>query len=111
MPLSTQIVRNGKILKVRWGQFHVAAMAIASIMETDAENWQGLRDEINERIPKGDPIPLTPSDVFTLVSYPVLGSTPLNNGEYVLTQDWQFVDTSDGEVFVLESGDILKAWR
>jgi hypothetical protein len=115
MPLNTQITRNGEPLKISWGGFHVAAMVLAVTMDSGEGPFKdnsreaiypGIDDDnANERLA----ISLRIS--FELTDYSVIGTTPLNDAPYVLNNSYTFVDTTDGEVFELKAGDILRAWR
>jgi hypothetical protein len=122
MPLSTRIERNGEYLQLRWGDFHVAAMALASIFDTmDEERPEGeLRfrpDEVYDTTElrfecyPDAPFPITRRIAFEMCSYPVLGRTPLNYGEYTLQRKHKFIDLADGEVLELLPGDKLAAVR
>lgn len=117
MPLSTQIIREGEPMKLRWSDFHVAAMAIASVLELDAsedklfEHPVEVRAELEEKGYPDEPTPITPSMAFNLADYGRLGLTPLNNGEVTLAKYHRFVDVTDGEVLELVPGDVLRAWR
>jgi hypothetical protein len=132
MPLNTEILRNGKTLKgIRWGDFHVAAMMISSSLDGPDQGcfkedytvdnpphfqW-GKVDAHPEWNNKGQesypevPMPLSPSDAFQMVTYPLIGMTPLNSGSFVLKNRHVFCDTSDGEIFELLPGDELRAYR
>ena len=46
-----------------------------------------------------------------LFGYQHIATTPLNNGSYVLKNDYEFTDCMDGEVFQLKQGDKLFAYR
>jgi len=110
MPLGTEIKRKNRTVKVRWGEFHVAAMMIASVMETDNPIWDDLRKEIKEKMGDG-PITIGGRDAYSLVAYHIIAQTPLNDGEYILKEDHEFLDPMDGEVFKLKAGDKLLCWR
>lgn len=126
MPLNTQILRNGETLKLKWTDFHVAAMVCASSWdagkgpfenntpkfkwgggETIPKEWRGKDESLYPEVP----CPITPYDGFKLAMYHVIGATPLNNGPYTLKKKHKFVDTTDSEVLELLPGDVLKAWR
>lgn len=110
MPLSTQIERDGELLAIGWGYFHVAAMTLAAALD-DPECK--LHQELvkNDEMPTDDQITLSSSTVFGLSSYGVMAATPLNGNSYQLKADYTFVDMVDGEVFELKTGDLLRAWR
>lgn len=114
MPLGTQIRRKGRALKVRWSQFHVAAMVYAAALDSkEGKLYEAMvaHDEVPtpEELKEGFSIP--PGAVFHIVSYPVIAATPLNSGDYTLQGSFRFVDPTDGEVFDLLPGDVLSVWR
>lgn len=111
MPLSTTIKRNGRLLKVPWGQFHVAAMTYAAALDSKEGQLYEAMVKHDEVPPEGEPIALPPGAVFQIVSYHVIAATPLNSGNYTLKGTWTFHDPIDGEVFVLKPGDVLSVWR
>lgn len=123
MPLNTQIKRDGELLKLRWSDFHVCAMAIAAATDDGPEHCRlypdpvALFDELREKNwidedgnATDEPIPITPSMAFR-IGYGELSLTPLNKGSYTLKHSHKFVDVTDGEVLELEPGDELMAWR
>ena len=119
MPLSTQILRNGEPIPVRWGDFHVAAMALAAAFDvregflsdlTAIYETGALPPEAFDCYPDA-PFPITRSIAFEIASYPVLAKTPLNEGSYTLTRKHKFIDLVDGEVLELRPGDELLAYR
>lgn len=123
MPLITSVIRNGEAVPIRWGSFHVGCMVIAAAIDSGRGPWEDNSHEgiITETL-TDDPelkaliqagvIPLAPKDYCgLLVSYPVIGMTPLNDGEYMLSKDYAFMDLADGEMFYLFKGDILNAYR
>lgn len=117
MPLITRIIRNGEPLSLRWGDFHVAAMALAACF--DSGSWPEL--DSPSKIYDAEPgtfdcypdaaFPITRAIAFHLCSYPVLGRTALNDGPYTLTKRHRFIDEEDGEVLELLPGDVLLAVR
>lgn len=116
MPLSTQVIRNGEPLKISWGSFHVAAMALAASF--DARMPPFTDPSVIYITPPGtfddypnEAFPITNEVAFTLVSYGVLAQTPLNEGSYTLKSKHHFTDVTDGEDFVLLPGDELIAYR
>lgn len=116
MPLNTQITRDGKVRKVRWGGFHVAAMVFVAALDSESgglyEHMVEKSKETGEELPKPDEqISISPADVWTLMDYGVIAMTPLNSGSYTAKRTWTFIDPSDGEVFVIKPGDVLSAWR
>jgi hypothetical protein len=116
MPLNTQIVRDGEALRLHWGDFHIAAMALAASFDSGEGPFAKFTD-IYEVDPKmfecypDAPFPIQRNIAFMLTSYPMLGRTPLNNGSYTLKRRHKFIDTSDGEVLILLPGDELVAVR
>lgn len=116
MPLNTQILRNGKALSIRWGGFHVAAMALASAFDSgegplaDITKIYAVEPALFDCYPDA-PFPISRSIEFHLTSYSALAQTPLNNGSYTLQYKHQFRDMEDGEIFVLLPGDTLVAFR
>jgi hypothetical protein len=117
MPLNTQIIRNGEALKLRWGNFHIAAMALASMFDADYEGViQGPEDvyQVDLRMFECYPdaaFPVTRQMAFVLTDYGALGKTPLNYGRYTLKGKHKFLDENDGEVLELLPGDMLHAYR
>jgi len=118
MPLSTQIIRNGEQLKLRWGNFHVAAMALASGFDAKQAPLSGpeVIYEGHDVLSDWDcypdmPFPITGRLAFNLCSYPLLAKTPLNETQYTLRDRHKFIDMMDGEVLHLLPGDELYAWR
>jgi hypothetical protein len=115
MPLNTQIVRNGEPLKLPhgWGGFHVAAMVIAVALDTGEGPWEDntLVGLFGADANSEDPIGITQKDSFDLVNYGALAATALNSGSYTLKGTYTFIDRSDGEEFILKSGDVLHAYR
>jgi hypothetical protein len=117
MPLNTQIIRNGKQLPLRWGDFHVAAMALAACFDEGSNEVLSDPTKIYEEAPEGyldypnKPFPITPSLAWTLTTYPMLSKTPLNEGHYTLKNKQVFIDMADNEVLELLPGDELIAFR
>jgi hypothetical protein len=116
MPLETQIVRNGEALSLHWGDFHIAAMALAAGFDAEMEPLSHptkIYDLPPERFAcyPDAAFPITGSLAFTLSSYPMLAKTPLNEGRYVLKSRHKFLDRADGEVLELLPGDLLIAQR
>jgi hypothetical protein len=130
MPLHTSITRDGELMQLRWSDFHVAAMAIASACDdpthpeaklfkvpsdrpefgyqpTDDHEYAGKTQEDYPEVP----CPITRSDAFEIASYPYLSQTPLNSGPYTLKREHKFLDCTDGEELHLLPGDVLKAVR
>jgi len=117
MPLCTQIIRDGKELPIHWGGFHVAAMTIAAVVDQPVDEWKIWENpvetaaEIQANGYPDTPMPVSPGMVFNLMSYPVIGATPLNEGSVTLTKTHRFIDVTDGEVLELLPGDVLRCWR
>lgn len=129
MPLNTQIIRDGEPMSVRWGNFHVAAMAIASALDGHADD-KALADAFEKDItemrsgarnvndypesllgPDADlGIPVPASWCFQLSDYGALGACGLDKAP-VLTKRYTFWDPSDDEIFTLLPGDKLVAYR
>jgi hypothetical protein len=115
LPLHTSITRDGELLQLAWGDFHVAVMAIASsvdaergLYEDPVDAARNARDLMN----RNGCIGIDHGTVFAICMYHVLGSTPVGeSGFYKLTKDWTFYDNSDGERFVLKAGDELRMSR
>lgn len=111
MPLGTQIIRKGKLLAVRWGEFHVAAMTYAAAIDSkEGELYEAMLAH-NEVPEPGEGMELPPKVVFGTVMYHVIAATPLNGGSYTLKGEYAFRDPTDGEEFVLLPGDVLHVWR
>jgi hypothetical protein len=137
MPLHTSISRNGDTLKLRWSDFHVAAMAIAAACDdpTNPEaklfkdgprdrpeffyqhedvvpEWFDREWEGKDQTSYPDvPCPISRNDAWTLASYGYLAMTPLNSGGVTLKRRHSFLDCTDGEILTLEPGDVLRAFR
>jgi hypothetical protein len=113
MPLNTQVIRDGESVKVRWGDFHVAAMALAAAFD-DKEGLLGDMTKIYaDKLHTHPymPYPISRSVAFWVTSYGALAQTPLNEGQYALKYDHSFIDLVDGEIFELLSGDKLIMYR
>jgi len=113
MSLNTQIIRNGEPLRVRWSDFHIAAMALVAGFESK----QGPLGDMTKiyanelHVHPHMPFPITRGIAFHVASYPALAKTPLNEGHYTLKYGHSFIDMSDGEVFEFLPGDELIAYR
>lgn len=114
MPLHTQIIRDGKPLKIRWGNFHIAAMALAASFDAKA----GLLGDMTQIYDKElhvhpyMPFPVSRSLVSYLADYRILAITPLNGSSgYTLQRAHEFIDLEDGEVLSLLPDDVLTAYR
>lgn len=119
MPLNTQIIRNGETVPLHWGDFHVAAMALAANFEMTVPALGNPSEiyETDELTPQmfdcypDAAFPITRSIAFQLTTYGALAATPLNDGNYVLQRKHKFLDLVDGEVLELLPGDELIAYR
>lgn len=121
MPLSTQIIRNGKSLKVGWSDYHVAAMAIAATLDQPVEErklWENnaaVEAQLVEQNYPESPMPISPGMAFRLCDYGALSLTPLNSGSVVLEKphrfQWVFMGETEWTEFELLPGDELRAWR
>jgi hypothetical protein len=114
MPLNTAVIRDGEPLKIRWGQFHVAAMVIACAVDSGKGPYLENTVEYVYGKPLEDlkePMGINPGEVFRLSMYAAIATTPLNDGNYVLKKDYAFGDPADGEIFTLKAGDELIAYR
>lgn len=114
MPLNTQILRDGEIMKLRWGGFHVAAMVMAASADSGEGPYKDMPAFVKEAralMAKQGSIGVNPGDVFSLTNYYIIAETPLNSGDYTLKEAWSFQDNVDGELLELKPGDVLKAYR
>jgi hypothetical protein len=124
MPLNTEIIRSGETLKLRWGHFHIAAMALAaSFDDPECKNSINAPWKVYEGDPVGDPafwecypdmpFPISSQVRFWLTDYSALAKTPLNFGAYTLKAKQSFIDVADAdhEVLRLLPGDELHAVR
>jgi len=113
MPLNTQIIRNGEPLKLHWGDFHIAAMALAASFEVGegpiGDPTKIYADELHVHPYMG--FPITRRIAFMLSDYGALSKTPLNEGRYTLKHTHTFTDLTDGEMLELLPGDELVAYR
>lgn len=113
MPLNTQIIRNGEPMKLHWGNFHIAAMALAAAFDAK-EGPLGDMTKIYENVEHVHPympFPIARGIAFMLTEYGALSKTPLNEGSYTLKYGHSFIDLADGEVLELLPGDELVAYR
>jgi hypothetical protein len=111
--LNTQVIRNGEPLKLRWSDFHIAAMALASAFE-DGKGPLGDQRNVYENVKHVHPympFPITGGIAFLVSTYQALAQTPLSGGSYVLKHTHSFIDLVDGEVLELLPGDELIAYR
>jgi hypothetical protein len=116
MPLNTSITRNGELIPLRWGNYHIAAMALAACFETGKGTITSPADvyQIDSSIwacYPDMPFPITRQVANMLAEYGALSKTPLNEGIYTLTEKHKFIDIADGEILILLPGDILSAYR
>lgn len=115
MPLNTAITRDGELLSLRWGDFHVAAMIMAASFDSGKgpyKDMEAATAEALELMERQGCIAISGSDAFQLASYGVIGQTPLNSSDYtVVNHDWKFLDKMDGEEFEIKKGDVLSMSR
>ena len=114
MPLSTQIIRNGEPMSIRWGDFHIAAMALAAAFDVGQFQPGDVYTQFGADMYACYPdsaFPVTWGLAMNLTSYAALAATPLNEGTYTLKGRHTFLDMTDGEVLRLMPGDELHAWR
>lgn len=129
MPLETQIIRNGKPLKLQWGGFHVSAMVLAAAFDSGEGPFEGEQEPLFQfpdteegcSVPEWRgkdqssypevPCPISPSNTFELMEYHVIARTPLGRSGYKLKKLHRFVDVTDGEILELQPGDVLRAYR
>src|SRR5262245_23120733 len=101
MPLNTQILRDGEELSLRWGEFHVAAMTLASAWDSGEGELAKTCPPPADYNPAEEAYSLDPGETFLLATYHVIGETPLNSGSYTLKGPHTFHDPTDGEVLSL----------
>ena len=123
MPLNTEILRDGKALPLHWGDFHVAAMILASYADEDGMDkvmhysyvdtciGEFADHELTAHDYPEVPCPINSGIAFQLTMYDVIGACPLGKGNYTLQKKHTFFDTQDGEILYLLPGDELRAWR
>lgn len=115
MPLNTEILRDGEVRQIRWGQFHVAAMVYAASYDSGQgpfDDMESFKSEVEQLMETQGAIGINPIDSFNLAAYHVLAATPLNGGSYTIENaTLVFQDNTDGEKFDIKPGDVLKAWR
>jgi hypothetical protein len=113
MPLHTQVIRDGESVKIPWGDFHVAAMALAAAFDAKegplGDMTKIYADELH--VHPHMPYPITRGVAFMVTTYGALAQTPLNAGSYVLKHGHSFIDLVDGEIFELLPGDELIMYR
>ena len=109
MPLETQIKRNGRVRKLRWGGFHVTAMIVAASWDSG----QGVfEDNTPQPSSKADPIGISPKNVWELMDYGRIAQTPMGHGGYEIKNGpYFFQDVTDGEILEIRTGDVLIAGR
>lgn len=112
MPLNTQIIRNGEPLQLRWGDFHIAAMALAASFDAhDGPLADPTKIYEIKHVHPYMPFPVSRSVALMLSDYGALAKTPLNYGVYTLRYGHSFIDLADGEIIELLPGDELRAIR
>ncbi len=111
MPLNSQVKRNGKARKIHWGGFHVTAMTLAAAIDSkEGKLYESILKDAPDML-DGCGIQISPSDVWHIMNYGVIAMTPLNSGDYTMQNEMKFKDSTDGEIFILKSGDVLSLWR
>lgn len=110
MPLITSIVRNNEPLPIKWGGWHVACMAVAAALDSEKGGLYNFLKDHDDELPNiFNSISI--NTVRELVTYSVLGETPLNNGAYTLKSSYKFTDPMNGEILELLPGDTLTVYR
>lgn len=104
MPLNVEVIRARKPVQVRWGHFHLNAMYTAAVREAAPE----LELASGVTIGEFDGIVDFAS---TGIYYLDIEAPLVRRGEQTLLDTHEFVDPTDGEVFTLLPGDVLRAWR
>jgi len=97
-------------MKLRWSDFHVAAMVCAAAYDSGIGPFVGEQKAEVEDYPQ-EPQGISPKNSFELAAYHVIGATPLNDGDYTLKSEHKFIDIMDGEILHLLPGDILSMSR
>lgn len=140
MPLNVQILRDGKHVP-RSGDFWiVGCMLIAASIDSgkgpfeentfmgiegrerptqwhDPNYCSGLNQDKEDQFlctgcAKAFPIVIGRAFMCRDIHYGTLGMTPLNDGNYTVKNGpYMFVDQMDGQVFTIETGDVLVAFR
>lgn len=114
MPLNTQITRGGKPLKLRWSDFHVAAMIQAVSYDSGQgpyADMPGFISDVDRLMESQGKLGISPDVAWQLTTYGVIGATPLNTGDYTMTKRLVFIDNTDGEELELLPGDVLSMSR
>lgn len=128
MPLETGISRNGELLQLRWGYFHLAAMCIAEWLDDGKYTIETLfpleeqkDDEVRAELVKlyaeypERPIIVGRSLINTITYAGYYGPMSTckwgNHGSYTLKGKHHFKDATDGEILTLLPGDILFGGR
>ncbi len=119
MPLIMSIERDGELLPIKWRDFHIAAIALASSFDARTDTSIGDPSGVYLSPPgmfdcyPDAAFPVVGEVAFLLSDYGALAKTPLNNGRYVLTSRHKFLDLTEtgGEVLILLPGDELRAVR
>ena len=113
MPLNTQIVRDGKILPVRWGYWHVNLMFTVTTVEQepDREYAEGKTfGQLGSIEHEGQTYDCF-VEFYAGVYYLDYQTDLCRKGEQTLTAAHRYIDPADGEVFEFLPGDVLRAWR
>jgi hypothetical protein len=122
MPLKTSITRGGELLPLAWSEFQLVSSVIAVIADSGMRLNPGMKlaeligPEPAQAIEAGLVPELTVGDgvrmSFMMYMYGIISSidAPLHSG-FALKRRWQFRDERDGELFLLEPGDVFTAYR
>lgn len=116
MPLNTVITRStGEVAELRWTDFHVAAMILASTYDAGPAALAKLFTKVPEidLTNPEEPFVISPSDAFGMANYMVIGMSPLNSQSYTIQRGPYYFRDGMGQVddLVLNPGDVLDAWR
>lgn len=116
MPLQTSIARDGELLPLQWGEFHVACMGLAAMFDAEEGPCPNPGSVYQTDLLRFDCYPDAAFPVTRMVSFMLnghgsLSKTPLNTGSYTITRKHRFMDLETREVLTLLPGDVLRAWR
>jgi hypothetical protein len=118
MPLRAQILRGGERVPLRWDDFHLAVLALASSFDDDtctntASDPAGVyeTDLLRFDCYPDAAFPVTRELSYMLSDYGALSKTPMNAGVYTLRRKHRFLNLGNGEVITLYPGDVLHANR
>lgn len=111
MPLELQVLRNGEPRTISWGYFHLNCIYTTAIKE-GAPDYKGLIAGDEEKtfggLEDGQYIDFSMCYIYGL---DIPGVDLIQRGRQIVKERHKYVDSFDGEVFVLEPGDVLTAWR